>query len=95
MGSYKAPGPDGIPAFFFQNFWGLVKTDVCNAIQAFFHFGSLLKAFNQTFITLIPKIPNSEEVSHFRPINLCNVLYKIISRVIVNRLKPKDRKSVV
>ena len=88
MGSYKAPGPDGIPAFFFQNFWGLVKTDVCNAIQAFFHYGSLLKAFHQTFITLIPKIPNPEEVSHFRPISLCNVLYKIISRVIVNRLKP-------
>ena len=61
---------------------------MCNAIQAFFHSGSLLKAFNHAFITLIPKLPNPEEVSHFRPISLCNVFYKIISKVLVNRLKP-------
>ena len=88
MRPYKAPGPNGIPVFFFQNFWGTVKTDVCNVIQAFFHSGSLLKVLNQTFITPIPKIPNLEEVSHFRPISLNNVFYKIISKVLVNRLKP-------
>ena len=78
MGPYKGPGPDGIPGFFFQQFWDIVKMDVCDAIQAFFHSGSLLKALNQTFIMLIPKIPNPEEVSNFRPISLCNVFYKII-----------------
>ena len=88
MGLYKAPGLDGIPICFFQNFWLIVKTNVCNAVQAFFHSGSLLKVLNQTFITLIQKIPNLEEVSHFRPISLCNVFYKIISKVLVNRLKP-------
>ena len=88
MGTYKAPGPNGIHVFFFQNFWGIVKTDVCNAVQAFFHSGSLLKVLNQTFITFIPKIPNFEEVSHFRPINLCNVFYKIILKVLANKLKP-------
>ena len=86
IGPHKAPGPDGIPGFFFQNFWSIIKTDVCNAIQAFFHSGSLFKAFNHTFITLIPKLPNPEEVSHFRPISLCNVFYKIISKILVNRL---------
>ena len=59
-----------------------------NAIQAFFHSGSQLKAFNHTFITFIPKLPNPEEVSHFRSISLWNVVYKIISKVLVNRLKP-------
>ena len=88
IGPHKAPGPDGIPGFFFQNFWSIIKTDVCNAIQAFFHSGSLFKAFNHTFITPIPKLPNPEEVSHFRPISLCNVFYKIISKILVNRLKP-------
>ena len=88
MGPYKAPGLDGILVCFFQNFWDIVKTDVCNVVQAFFHSGSLLKVFNQTFINLIPKIPNPEEVSHFRPISFCNVFYKIISKVLINRLKP-------
>ena len=61
---------------------------MCNAVQAFFHSGDLLKVLNQTFITLIPKIPNFEEVSHFRPISLCNVFYKIILKVLANKLKP-------
>ena len=52
--------------------------DVCDVVQTFFHSGSLLKALNQTFIMFIPKIPNPEEVSNFRPISLCNVFYKII-----------------
>ena len=88
MGPYKAPGPNGIPVCFFQQFLDVVKIDVCNVVQAFFHSGSLLKALYQTFITLIPKIPHPEEVSHFRPISLCNVIYKIISKVLVNKLKP-------
>nr|XP_023920135.1 uncharacterized protein LOC112031661 [Quercus suber] len=88
MGPYKAPGPDGILVFFYQHFWDTVKVDVCNAVQAFFHSSSLLKALNQTFITLIPKIPHPEEVSHFWPISLCNVIYKVISKVLVSRLKP-------
>ena len=88
MGPHKALGPDGIPVCFFQQFWDVVKINGCNAVQAFSHSGSLLKALNQTFITLILKISHPEEFSHFRPISLCNVIYKIISKVLVNRLKP-------
>ena len=88
LGPFKAPRPDGIPAFFFQGFWQTVKPDICNTLQAFFHSGSLLKSLNQTYLTLIPKVNFLEFVSQFRPIGLCNVIYKIISKLMVNRLKP-------
>ena len=54
IGPHKAPGPDGIPGFFFQNFWSIIKTDVCNAIQAFFHSGSLLKLL--IILSLLPSL---------------------------------------
>jgi hypothetical protein len=57
-------------------------------VHAFFHSGFLLKSLNYSFITLIPKTPTPEIVSQFRPISLCNVTYKIISKILVNRLKP-------
>ena len=88
IGAHKAPGLDGIPAFFFHVFWDIMKEDVIRAIQAFFHSGSLLKPLNHFYIVLIPKKPFPNEVSHFRPISLCNVIYKVISKVMVNRLKP-------
>ena len=88
LGPHKAPGPDGIPAFFFQEFWNMVKFDVINTVQAFFHSSSLFKPLNYTFINLIPKIAYPNEVTHFRPISLCNVVYKVMSELLVNRLKP-------
>ena len=88
LGAHKAPSLDGIPAFFFQAFWDNVKENVTRAVQAFFHSGSLFKPLNHPYIVLIPKKPCLDEVSHFRPISLCNVIYKVISKVMVNRLKP-------
>lgn len=88
LGHFKAPGPSGIPAFFYQGFWQTVKYDICSTVQAFFHSGSLLETLNQTYLTLIPKVNFPEYVSHFRPISLCNVVFKIISKIMVNRLKP-------
>ena len=62
--------------------------DVTHAILSSLNLGSILKSINHTFITLIPKVNNLERVSDFRPISPCNVIYKIISKVIANRLKP-------
>jgi hypothetical protein len=57
-------------------------------VKAFFHSGFLLKSLNHTFISLSPKVPTPERLTQFRPISLCNVSYKIISKILVNRLKP-------
>ena len=62
--------------------------DVTQAVLSCLNSGSILKSINHTFITLIPKVNNLKKVSDFRPISLCNVIYKIISKVIANHLKP-------
>ena len=88
MGPLKAPGPDGFPARFFQRNWGLIKDDIVNAVQQFFNSGIMLDGINNTTIVLIPKIKNPQTIKDFRPISLCNVIYKIISKCLVNRLRP-------
>ena len=84
----KAPGPDGMPPLFYHIYWSDIGMDITQAILSCLNSSSLLKSINHTFITLIPKVKNSENVSEFRPISLCNVIYKIISKVLANRLKP-------
>ena len=88
MGPHKAPGPNGIPAFFFQEHWNIVKKDILNTVHAFFHSGYLSKTLDHTYITLVLKINFPDDVTHFRPISLWNVIYKVISKILVNRLKP-------
>ena len=62
--------------------------DVTQVALSSLNSGSILKSINHTFITLIPKVHNLEKVTNFRPISLCNVIYKTISKVLANRLKP-------
>ena len=88
MASLKAPGPNGMPPLFFQTYWTDVSMDVTHAVLSCLNSCSILKSINHTFITLIPKVNNLEKVSNFRPISFCNVIYKIISKLIANRLKP-------
>ena len=88
MAPLKAPGPNGIPPLFFQTYWTDIGMDVSQAILSCLNSRSILRSINHTFITLIPKVQNLERVSNFCPISLCNVIYKIISKVIANRLMP-------
>lgn len=86
--SHKSPGPDGLPPLFFKSFWKTTRDALISVVQHFFKHGFLLKSLNPTFITLIPKSNKACQVDQYRPISLCNVTYKIISKIIANRLKP-------
>ena len=87
MAPLKAPGPDGMPPIFYQHYWDSIGDDVSCAVLSCLNSGSISASLNHTHITLIPKIKNPESVSDFRPISLCNILYKLISKVLANRLK--------
>jgi hypothetical protein len=87
MDPMKAPGPDRFSIEFFQQNWETVGPEVCNAMLKFLNSAEMEGAVNSTNIVLIPKIKNPRCVSDFIPISLCNVLYKLISKVLVNRLK--------
>ena len=87
MNPLKAPGPDGMPPLFFQQFWPTIGEEVSEAVLNCLNSGMIPHSINRTFITLIPKVKSPVRVSEFRPIALCNTLYKIISKVLANRLK--------
>ena len=88
MALLKAPRPDGMPPLFFQSFWHLIGDDVSKAVLDCLNSCHIPQEFNFTYVTLIPKVKNPEKISEFRPISLCNVIYKLISKVLANRLKP-------
>lgn len=87
MHPLKSPGPDGFGVSFFQQHWGIIGGKVKRAILDFLNGGSFDPVINETFITLIPKTPTAASVGEYRPISLCNVLYKLIAKVLANRLK--------
>jgi hypothetical protein len=87
LGSTKAPEPDGFTALFYKKYWSTVKSDVLACIREFFQNSHLLQEQNHTHIALIPKKPRSHSIHHFRPISLCNIIYKIITKILANRLK--------
>jgi hypothetical protein len=88
IGPLKAPGPNGFPARFFQRNWAILKMDVVKAVQKFFEDRQMPEGVNDTVIVLIPKVQNPETLKDFRPIILCNVIHKVASKCLVNRLRP-------
>ena len=83
----KAPGPDGMTALFYQKFWDIVKEELSLMVNQFLFEGTMAHGLNDTNICLIPQTDKPKEMTKFRPISLCNVSYKIISKVLCQRLK--------
>lgn len=87
MAPMKSPNSDGFRAYFYHKYWETVGRDVYNAVLDILHSDDSFSFINSTFIALISKKDNSKRVSDFRPINLCNFLYNLVSKVICNKLK--------
>lgn len=87
MASWKSPRADEFPKGFYQNTWNHISENLCTFIHQLWSKDIPLKFVNLIDICLIPKINNPQQVSHFRPISLCNTLYKVFTQVIFNRHK--------
>ncbi|GJX77443.1 RNA-directed DNA polymerase, eukaryota [Tanacetum coccineum] len=85
-GSDKSPGPDGFTFGFYRRFWDIIEIDVVEAVSHFFTFGSFPKGGNASFIALIPKLHDARVVKDFRPICLIGSVYKIVAKILANRL---------
>ena len=87
MGKFKAPGPDGFQPVFYQDCWEVVGESVLKFVLEFFNTGVLPRDTNNALLVLIAKVAKPEKITQFRPISLCNVLFKIITKTMVGRLK--------
>nr|GEV49824.1 hypothetical protein [Tanacetum cinerariifolium] len=82
----KSPGPDWFTFEFFQKYWNIVDQDIVGAVLEFFASGKFPPGCNSTFIALIPKTNDTKVVKDFRPISLIESIYKIIAKILANRL---------
>lgn len=83
----KAPGVDGLHVKFFQSQWDIVSSSVHHVVSDAFTGKNFDQSINNTFLVLVPKVNNPETISQYRPISLCLVICKIITKTLVNRLK--------
>ena len=83
----KAPGPDGFPIAFWQVSWDVVKEEVMRFFKELYEQNRFVRSLNSTFLVLIPKKGDAEDIKGFRPISLLGGLYKILVKVLARRLK--------
>ncbi|KAJ9541035.1 LOW QUALITY PROTEIN: hypothetical protein OSB04_027541 [Centaurea solstitialis] len=86
-GGDKSPGPDGFTFGFFKAFWEIVKEDLIRAVKWFWEKGELGRGCNASFITLIPKVDAPSHLGEFRPISLIGSFYKILAKILAERIK--------
>eukprot|EP00253_Pinus_taeda_P013625 PITA_13625 len=94
MEADKAPGLDGFSIHFYQSCWEVIKSDLLKMIKGFMIKAKIGGGIKSTFLALIPKETNPETFARFRPISLCNASYKIIAKLLANRLKPLLKKLI-
>lgn len=87
MAKGKSPGPDGFTPEFFIKAWSVVGSDTSKAILYFFDSNFMPRMINSSAIVLVPKCSNASNMSQFRPISCCNVLYKCIAKLLAFRMK--------
>ena len=82
-----APGPDGIPVFFYNQCWDRVAPDVMALMNEFHARSARMDSIHRAYIALLHKVQGAEQVGDFRPISLSNSIYLIIAKVLANRLR--------
>jgi hypothetical protein len=87
IGDLKALGPDGLRAIFFKRFWSMLGDDLTKEVLVAVNTATIPEAWNDTTIVMIPKVDNPDKVVQFRPISLCNVVHKVISKMLSRRMK--------
>ena len=87
MKAFKAPSLNGLHARFFQRFWMVVGESVKHELKQIFRLKRISTQLNKPIIALIPKQLGPKTINHFRPVSLCNTIYKIVSKILVLRMK--------
>ena len=95
MNADSAPGPDGYSGHFFQACWDVVGLDVVRAVRSFFQSGYILPNLNSSFVALIPKVQEADVITQFRPIAMANFSFKIITRILADRLAPISSRIIL
>ena len=87
LGKDKAPGPNGFTMAFWMFCWDVVKIEIMGFFREFHERGRFVKSLNATFLVLVPKKGGVEDLKDFRPISLVGSLYKLLAKVLANRIK--------
>nr|GEX03940.1 RNA-directed DNA polymerase, eukaryota [Tanacetum cinerariifolium] len=85
-GENKSPGPDGYTFEFFRKYWNIVGPNFCEAVEYFFETGLFSKGCNSSFVVWILKVADAKFVDDFRPISLIRSVYKVVTKILANRL---------
>ena len=83
----KSSSSDGMSPIFFQKYWDIVGPHVVDCVLQTPRTGIMPNGLNDTYICLIPKVNYPQKITEFQPISLYNVIYKLVSKVLANRLK--------